>query len=115
MAMSRRYKILFLVVFLVSLLLRLGLTLVNREANDSHMEVVSIILKTNESANNARLRGMYSTKTIPLHGGHGHQSTWTGSSGCKHIMAGGTVDKFVAGMITLVIVWLFHNKHPLQE
>jgi hypothetical protein len=46
MNISHKFTILFLVEFLVSFKLRLGLTLVDRLTSDSHKEVVSFIIKT---------------------------------------------------------------------
>lgn len=43
----RLLRILFLLTFLLATALRLGLSLVNREANDPHLEVAQIILQNN--------------------------------------------------------------------
>ena len=43
---SQRYKILFLIIFFLSVGLRLGMVSFNLESNDDHMQVISIIIKS---------------------------------------------------------------------
>ena len=114
MAMSRKFKILFLVVFLVSLILRLGLTLVNREANDSHMEVVSIILKTNKlptmkDCGECLQPKLFHYITVMVIEALGL------ACGYKHIVVGGTIDKFHCRNDHSGHCLDFSDKHPLQE
>lgn len=46
MQTGRKSSLIFLAIFLLSLSLRLSLALVNREANDDHLEVADRILAT---------------------------------------------------------------------
>ena len=45
--MSKKYKILFLIILFLSIGLRIGLVSVNREANDPHDEVITYIIENN--------------------------------------------------------------------
>lgn len=48
---NHKYKTIFIVIVVLALLLRLGLALVNRQANDNHVEVVQMILETQRLPN----------------------------------------------------------------
>jgi hypothetical protein len=115
MAMSRKFKILFLVVFLISLLLRLGLTLVNRTANDSHMEVVTIILKANKLPTMQDCGEClqpklyhYATALIIEALGLAHADVST-------LWLVGQLINFAAGLITLALVWIFLINIPFKN
>ena len=115
MAMSRRFNFLFLVVFLVSLLLRLGLTLVNRQANDSHMEVVSLIIKTNSLPTMNDCGECLQPKLF-----HSTTATIIEALGLAHADVGtlwlvAQLINFFAGLITLAIVWVFLIKIPFKN
>jgi hypothetical protein len=115
MAMSRRYKILFLVVFLVSCLLRLGLTLVNREANDSHMEVVSIILKTNKLPTMQDCGECLQPKLFHYTAAMIIEALGLAKADVSTLWLVAQLINFVAGMVTLAIVWLFLLNIPFKN
>ena len=48
MKVKRNYQTVWMALFALALLLRLGLALVNREANDNHLEAVRLILETRQ-------------------------------------------------------------------
>jgi len=48
MSKSQKYQIILVILIIAALALRLGLALVNREANDDHMEVIRIIMTTGQ-------------------------------------------------------------------
>ena len=115
MTVSRKYNILFLVVFLVSLILRLGLTLVNRQANDSHMAVVYLILKTNslpiwrECGECIQPKLYHYTAALTIEGlGLAHADVGT-------LWLVAQLDNFVAGMIIVIIAWIFIRKLPFKN
>jgi hypothetical protein len=59
---SRRYKILFLIIFFLSVDLRLGMVSFNREANDDHMQVISLIIKSGTLPNKSDCWECYQPK-----------------------------------------------------
>ncbi|MGD0750044.1 MAG: glycosyltransferase family 39 protein [Anaerolineales bacterium] len=115
MAMSRKFKILFLVVFLISLLLRLGLTLVNREANDSHMEVVSIILKTNKLPTMQDCGECLQPKLFHYTAAKVIEALGLAHADVSTLWLVAQLINFVAGMITLALVWIFLIKIPFKN
>jgi hypothetical protein len=48
MTKGQKYQFIWMAIFAVALALRFGLALVNREANDDHLEAVRLILKTGQ-------------------------------------------------------------------
>jgi hypothetical protein len=115
MAMGRRYKILFLVVFLVSCLLRLWLTLVNREANDSHMEVVSIILRTNKLPTMQDCGECLQPKLFHYIAAMVIEALGLAKAEVSTLWLVAQLINFVAGMVTLAIVWLFLLNIPFKN
>jgi hypothetical protein len=115
MAISRKFKILFLVVFLVSLLLRLGLTLVNREANDSHMEVVSMILKTNKLPTMKDCGECLQPKLFHYTAAMVIEALGLAHADVSTLWLVAQLINFVAGMITLAIVWIFLINIPFKN
>ena len=115
MTTSRKYNILFLAVFLFSLLLRLGLTLVNRQANDSHMAVVSLILKTQrlpiwqDCGECIQPKLYHYTAAMTIEGlGLAHANV-------SILWLVAQLVNFVAGTITLLIAWIFIKKLPFKN
>jgi Dolichyl-phosphate-mannose-protein mannosyltransferase len=115
MAMGRNFKILFLSVFLISLLLRLGLTLVNRAANDSHMEVVSIILKTNKLPTMQDCGECLQPKLYHYTTALVIEALGLAHADVSTLWLVGQMINFVAGLIALAIVWIFLVSIPFKN
>ena len=115
MTMGRKYKVLFLVVFLASLLLRLGLTLVNRQANDSHMEVVSLIIKTNSLPTMRDCGECLQPKLYHFTTAMIIEVLGLAQADTSTLWLVGQLINFVAGMITLAIVWIFLKNIPFKN
>jgi len=112
---GRIFKFLFPVVFVISFLLCLALTLLNRQANDSHMGVVTRILQTKalptmrECGECYQPKLFHYTAAVVIQGlGLAHASVST-----QWLVA--QLINFVAGMITLAIVWIFITKLPFKN
>ena len=115
MTMSRKYQILFLAVFLISMLLRLGLTLVNWQANDDHMAVVVLILKTHslplwqDCGECIQPKLYHATAALAIEGlglAQANKST---------LVLVAQLVNFVAGTITLIIAWIFIIRLPFKN
>ena len=115
MAMSRKFNILFLVVFMVALLLRLGLTLVNRQANDSHMEVVSLIIKTNSLPTMKDCGECLQPKLFHYTAAMVIEALGLAQADISTLWLVAELINFVAGMITLAIVWVFIKNLPFKN
>ncbi len=115
MAMNRRYKILFLVVFIISLLLRLGLTLVNREANDSHMEVVSLILMTNKLPTMQDCGECLQPKLFHYTAAMVIKALGLAQADIGILWLVAQLINFVAGMVTLSVVFIFLKNLPFKN
>jgi len=115
MTTGRKYQILFLVVFLVSILLRLGLTLVNRQANDSHMAVVSLILKTHslplwqDCGECIQPKLYHYTVAMAIEG------LGLAQANISTLWLVGQLVNFIAGTITVIIAWIFIKKLPFKN
>ena len=115
MVMSRKYKILFLIVFLVSLLLRLGLTLVNRQANDSHMQVVTLILQTNKLPLWKDCGECIQPKLYHYTAAMAIEGLGLAQANISTLWLVGQLVNFFAGMITVLIAWIFIIKLPFKN
>jgi hypothetical protein len=113
--MSRKFKIIFLVVFLLSVLLRLGLTLVNRQANDDHMEVVSIILMTHrlptmQDCGECVQPKLFHFTVAKIIEGLGLAN----APHVTHVLVAQLIN-FLAGVIILIIIWLLIKDLPFKS
>ena len=115
MTPSRKYQILFLVVFLVSILLRLGLTLVNRQANDSHMAVVTLILKTHKLPLWQDCGECIQPKLYHYTAAMAIEGLGLAQANISTLWLVAQFVNFVAGTITLLIAWIFIKKLPFKN
>jgi hypothetical protein len=103
------------VVFLLSVLLRLGLTLVNRQANDDHMEVVSIILVTHrlptmQDCGECVQPKLFHFTVAKIIEGLGLAN----APHVTHILVAQLIN-FLAGVIGLIIIWLLIKNLPFKS
>ncbi len=110
---KRIYTVLFLALFLISLGLRLGLTLVNREANDDHMEVVRLILQTNRLPMKDDCWECFQPKLFHFTVATVLRSTGLAGAGLNPQTLAAQLINFLAGAITLGIAWIFIRMLPV--
>jgi hypothetical protein len=115
MAMSRKYQILFLLVFLLSFLLRLGLTLVNRQANDSHMAVVTLILHTHKLPLWQECGECIQPKLYHYTAAKVIEGLGLAQADISTLWLTAQMVNFVAGIITLIIAWIFIIGLPFKN
>lgn len=107
---DRRIRFLFLLVFLLSLTLRLALTLVNREANDPHMEVVELLLKTGSLPGKDDCWECFQPKLY-----HVLVAALVRAAALQDPQAqvlAAQLFSFVLGLLTLAVIWRFLAQLP---
>jgi hypothetical protein len=106
-ASRRTFKILYVSVFGLAALLRFSLVLFNREANDAHETVASLILQTGRLPLKDDCWECFQPKLYHLVFAKSLQITGLeGNPGYQQNVAGQAVN-FLAGMATLAIVYAF--------
>ncbi|HVM70448.1 MAG TPA: glycosyltransferase family 39 protein [Anaerolineales bacterium] len=113
--MNRKYTILFIAVFLASFLLRLGLALVNREANDSHMQVVTIILETHKLPTMQDCGECLQPKAFHYTAAMLIEALGLANAEIGTLWLVAQLINFVAGMITLAVLWIFLYALPFKN
>lgn len=111
--MSPRYQKIFIAIFILSLCLRLGLALVNLEANDDHMEVVRMILNSRQLPGLGDCRECFHPKLfyasaaglLQIFGIHNH------SAQIRFIQ----FVNFLVGALVLALVWKFIQEFPSKN
>jgi Dolichyl-phosphate-mannose-protein mannosyltransferase len=108
-------RLLYIIVFIVSAILRLGFVLVNREAFDDHIGVVNIILRTNKLPETADCPECFqpklfyyvaSTAIRVAHINLGHENS---------IIIAAQLLNFAAGEIILVLAYLLIKKRQVDH
>jgi hypothetical protein len=108
-----KYQFVLITIVVISLILRLGLVLVNREANDNHVEVVRMIMKTHQLPIMYECREcfhpklFYVTAAMLLQG----FSITTLTNQIVFIQ----LLNFIAGAITLAVVYKFIKEYSSQD
>jgi|CXWL01.1.fsa_nt_gi hypothetical protein len=105
---NKKYNIVLAVIFIGSILLRLGLVLYNREANDPHMPVVRYIMRNNVLPDKTECTECFQPKLF-------HYSTAKILSFMRldHSQDGDAqkvvaqLINFLAGIAILIVVWIF--------
>lgn len=111
--MSPKTSKLFIAIFILALLLRMGLTLVNREAIDDHMEVVRLILSTQQLPSLADCRECFHPKLF-----YASAAALLGLLGIHDNNAQMVLVQlvnFLAGAITLVFAWKLIEEFPSRN
>ena len=109
----RKDRPFFTIVFLLALFLRLGLALVNREANDDHLEEVRLIMKTQRLPDMLDCRECF------------HPKMFYGSAAVLlEVFAINDPEaqivflqllNVLSGAITLLVVWKFISEYPSEN
>jgi 4-amino-4-deoxy-L-arabinose transferase-like glycosyltransferase len=110
---SQKYRWWFIVLFVLSLTLRLGLAVVNREANDNHMEVVRMIMETRRLPIMFECRECFHPKLF-----YGTAAALLQSFGIADPTAQIVFVQLLivaAGMMTLAIIYKFIKAYPSEN
>ena len=115
MQKNRKIRIIIAAVLFLSLALRLALTMVNRESNDNHLEVSRLISTQHRLPTKTDCWECFQPKLF-----HSIVASTLQGSGLIHadtdtqeLMAQGI--NFLAGVITLLVIWRLVGKIPLQN
>lgn len=109
---SKRVRGLFLVIFSISLLLRLTLASINRDANDAHLEVTQIILETGKLPTWNNCWECFQPKLYHLTLATIFYLTKTNDLNQQIVIA--NLVSFLAGAITLALIGLFLLRLPFS-
>ncbi|MFH1524320.1 MAG: glycosyltransferase family 39 protein [Chloroflexota bacterium] len=113
--MSLKTKRLFTIIFLLAVMLRLGLTLVNRQANDNHVEVINLILQTHKLPITQDCGECFQPKVFHFTAAMVIKGLGLSDANQSTIGLIAQLVNFVAGLITLVIVWIFLRNLPVKN
>jgi 4-amino-4-deoxy-L-arabinose transferase-like glycosyltransferase len=104
---------LYIAIFIVSLFLRLSLALVNRQANDNHMQAVNMIMATHQLPNAYDCRECFHPKLFYFTMALILQSLNITENDAQIVFT--QVIDFLAGMMTLAVVWKFIEEYPSES
>jgi len=111
--MNSKYQKFFIALFILSLSLRLGLTLVNREANDNHMEVIRPILTTQQLPDKNDCRECFQPKLFYVTSAMLLQGFGIRDNNAQVVFV--QFINFLAGAITLALAWKFIQEFPSEN
>ncbi|MGB8213226.1 MAG: glycosyltransferase family 39 protein [Anaerolineales bacterium] len=112
---SRRTLILFLVIFLLSTGLRLGLVSVNRQSNDNHFTVIQLILETGRLPEKPDCWECYQPKLFHYTAAKLLQLTGLENAGQDTMILAIEMMNFTAGLTTLAVIGLFLYRLPVKS
>jgi len=108
-------RLLYIVVFIVSAILRLGLALVNREAFDDHIGVVNIILRTNKLPETADCPECFQPKLFYYVASTAIRVAHINLDHENSIIIATQLLNFAAGEIILVLAYLLIKRRQLDH
>jgi hypothetical protein len=106
-------RTLFIITFIISAALRLGLSLVNREANDPHMEVVQYILTHGNLPTKDDCWECFQPKLYHVLVAEFIKVSNLSDSDAHILIA--NLFSFTVGLLTLAVIWRFLTQFPLQN
>lgn len=113
MQVRRNNHIIYLILFLLSISLRLALSLVNREANDDHMQVVNLILQTGKLPQEYDCWECFQPKLFHFTVAMVLQGSGLADADLSIKILVAQLINFLAGVITLAVVWKFIIEIPV--
>jgi len=111
-ATSRRTQILFLVVFLLSAGLRLGLVSYNRQSNDDHITVIQLILKTSSLPIKTDCWECFQPKLFHYSMAKFLQLSGLENAGQDTLVLAVELVNCAAGLLTILVIGLFVLRWP---
>ena len=112
---SRRYKILILVIFIVSLGLRIGMVSFNRESNDDHMQVIGLIIKSGALPNKASCWECYQPKLFHYTAAKVLQITGADKLSQDGMILVVELINFIAGLVTIAVLAALITRLPVKS
>ena len=112
---GRRFTILFLAIFLLSLGLRGGMIYFNRQANDDHMQVISLILESGTLPDKSDCWECFQPKLFHYTAANILQNSGADKLSQDSMILAVELINLVAGMITLVFIGLLITRLPVKS
>jgi hypothetical protein len=112
---SRRYKILALIIFFLSVALRLGMVSFNRESNDDHMQVISLIIKSGILPDKSNCWECYQPKLFHYTAAKFLQITGADKLSQNNMILAVELINFLAGLITVAVVEALLRRTPIKS
>ena len=112
---SRRYNILILVIFLLSVVLRLGMVSFNRQSNDDHMQVISLILKSGTLPSKSDCWECFQPKLFHYTAAKILQITGADRLSQNNMILAVELINFLAGLVTLAVVEALIRRTPIKS
>ena len=110
--LRRRTPTLFLLIFILSAGLRLGMVWFNREANDDHFQVIQLILKTNRLPEKADCWECFQPKLFHFTSAEFLRLAGLGNANPGLMLLAVELLNATAGLITLLFIGLFLQRLP---
>ena len=110
--LRRRTPTLFLLIFILSAGLRLGMVSFNREANDDHFQVIQLILKTNRLPEKADCWECFQPKLFHFTSAEFLRLAGLGNANPGLMLLAVELLNATAGLITLLFIGLFLQRLP---
>jgi hypothetical protein len=110
MVKNNKYQFGFILIFMLALLLRLGLALVNRESNDNHVEVVRMIMETHRLPVMGECRECFHPKLFYVTAAALLQVFGIHDLTAQIIFV--QILNFLAGLVTLAVIARFIKEYP---
>ena len=110
---SRKYQRVFIMLFFLSVILRLGLAVVNREANDNHMEVVRMIMETHRLPIMFECRECFHPKLFYITAAALLQGLSLSDQNTQIVFV--QLLNFAAGVLTLAVIYKFIKEYPSEN
>lgn len=104
-----------LLVFLVAVLLRLGMTLWNRESNDDHITPIRLIMLTNKLPKGGRSVESYQPKLYHYTVAKLARLIGVSPSDENGLILTAQGINFVAGVLIVAVTWLFVSQLPIED
>ena len=112
---SRRYNVLILVIFFLSVGLRLGMVSFNRESNDDHMQVISLIIKSGTLPDKSNCWECYQPKLFHYTAAKILQITGADKLSQNNMILAVELINFLAGLITIAVVEALIRRTPIKS
>src|SRR5664280_229909 len=111
---SRRYNVLILVIFFLSVGLRLWMVSFNRESNDDHMQVISLIIKSGTLPDKSNCWECYQPKLFYYVDAKILQITGADKLSQNNMILAVELINFLAGLITIAVVEALIRRTPIK-
>lgn len=107
---NQKYQFIFIIIAVLAMILRLGLALVNREANDNHMEAVRMIMETYQLPSMFECRECFHPKLFYVTAAELLQGLGVSDPNTQILVI--QLLNVVAGALTLAVIYKFIQAYP---